>query len=58
MSPKRHINHLINECNKLNEHGHLLNNEEALDKHDSLQLAIYDLQAVLEKDKNYKGEDL
>lgn len=53
MTPKRHIDKLLDELNKLNEHRHL-DEGDALLRCGEVELAVYELQKVLEKGKNYE----
>jgi len=56
MSPKRHIDRLLAEVHKLNEHGHL-HIEDALLLCGNIEVAIYELQKVLEKGEDYGKHD-
>jgi len=56
MSPKRHISRLYEELHKLNEHNHLDIGDAKL-RAANVELAVHELQKVLEKGNNYGKVD-
>ena len=53
MSPERHIERMLNEIRKLNEHRHL-NISDARLQAANVELAIHELRKVLEEGKDYE----
>ena len=57
MSPERHIARIEKELHKISEHRHLYDDKDALTKFADMQLALYELQKVLEKGKDYESTE-